>query len=413
MHLQDPFIIAYRTFTAAKLRFFLTILGIIIGVAAVVMVMSIGASAQRLVFSQVENVGSNLVGILPGASQEDGPPAQAFGIVTTSLTVDDLKALREKHNVSDFVAASGYVTGSANIESNYEEFETSFQGVSPQMIDVENIEIQEGRFFDLEEEMDLSRVVVLGATQAEELFPGRSPVGETVRIKDQPYKVIGVLAPQGSSLFSNADTAVYVPLGTAQKLLLGINYLNFIRAKVNSPENIPKAIDEATVLLRDRHDIDDDEESDFSIRNTAAALDILGNVTNVLRYFLGAIASVSLLVGGIGIMNSMLISVSQRIREIGLRKAVGARSGHILNQFLLESATLTVAGGIIGILIGVFLTWIISLVVSGMGYTWEFLVPPSGIILGFTASLLIGITFGLSPARRAAKISPTEALHYE
>lgn len=413
MKFRDTLIISYRTFTAAKLRFFLTTLGIIIGVASVIVVISIGASAQRLVLSQVENIGSNLVGILPGASEEDGPPAQAFGIVTTTLTIEDLKALREKQNVSNFIAVSGYVTGSASIESTYEEFETSFQGVSPEMAEVENTEIAEGRFFSKEEEEDLSRVVVLGATQAEDLFPGRSAVGETVRIKEQPFKVIGVLEEQGSSFLANPDTAVYVPLGTAQRLLLGITYLNFIRAKVDTTENIPLAIEEAKLLLRDRHNLDDDEEADFSIRSTEAALDVLGNITDVLRYFLGAIASVSLVVGGIGIMNSMLISVSQRIREIGLRKAVGARYSHILIQFLTESVILTVAGGAIGVLLGIFFTWIAATVISQLGYTWEFLVPPTGIAIGFTVSLLIGIIFGLSPARRAARVSPMEALHYE
>ncbi len=378
-----------------------------------IMVISIGASAQRLVLSQVENIGSNLVGILPGASEEDGPPAQAFGIVNTSLSMDDLKALREPQNVSHFVAVSGYVTGSASIESTYAEFETSFQGVSPEMAEVESIQVTEGRFFSAEEEEDLSRVVVLGATQAADLFPGRGAVGESVRIKDQPFKVIGVLEEQGSSFFSNPDTAVYIPLGTAQRLLLGISYLNFIRGKVDAPEHIAGAMDEATILLRDRHNLEDDEEADFSIRSTEAALDILGSVTDVLRYFLGAIASVSLLVGGIGIMNSMLISVSQRIREIGLRKAVGARSHHVLIQFLTESVILTVAGGLLGVLLGILLTWVAAVVIARLGYTWEFLVPPVGLVIGFLVSLLIGVVFGLSPARRAAKVSPMEALHYE
>lgn len=413
MRLKDPLLIAYRSFASARLRFVLTAVGVIIGVASVILVMGIGASAQRLVLSQVENAGSNLVAVLPGASEEDGPPASAFGIVTTTLTVEDLKALREKSNVPDATAFAGYVSGSATVESSYETLESTFQGVSPQVIEIENISLASGRFFLEEEENDLSRVVVLGADKAEELFPGREAVGETLRIKENTFKVVGVLEKRGSGAFSNPDTAVYVPLVTAQKLLLGIDHLNFVRGKVGKTEMIPRAMEDMERLLRDRHSIDEGEESDFSIRSTAAALDVLGNITNVLKYFLGAIASVSLLVGGIGIMNSMLIAVSQRIREIGLRKALGAKREHVLWQFLTESAVITLAGGIIGIIIGILLTWVAALVIVELGYEWEFLVPVSSVLLGLVVSLVIGIGFGLYPALKASKVSPMEALRYE
>ena len=227
MKISDPIKITYRSLTASRLRFFLTVLGVVIGVAAVIMVMAIGASAQKLVLSQIESVGSNLVAILPGASEEKGPPASALGIVTTTFKNDDLKALRERRNVPHLTAVSGYVSGSATIESNTDSFETSFQGVSPEMIAVENIKVAEGRFFFPEEENDLSRVVVLGATRATDLFPGQDPIGQVVTIKKNPFKVIGVLEARGSAAFSNPDVLVYVPLGTAQKILLGIDYLNF------------------------------------------------------------------------------------------------------------------------------------------------------------------------------------------
>lgn len=413
MKLSDPIKIAYRSLTASKLRFALTVLGVVIGVAAVIMVMAIGASAQKLVLSQIENVGSNLVGILPGASEESGPPASAMGIVTTTFKNDDLKALRERRNVPHLLALSGYVSGSATVESDTESFEASFQGVSPDMIEVENIAVQDGRFFAQEEESDLSRVVVLGATRAKDLFPNRDPIGETITIKKNLFKVIGVLEERGSAAFSNPDTMVYVPLETAQKILLGIDYLNFARGKVDTPENIERTMADITTTLREQHDLEEDEESDFSVRSTQAALGVLTTITDVLTYFLIAIASLSLLVGGIGIMNSMLISVSQRIREIGLRKAVGARPQHIIIQFLIESSFITLIGGCIGILFGVGIAYVAALIIPQFGYDWQFLVPLSSVAIGFTVSLSIGMIFGLYPALKASHVSPMEALRYE
>lgn len=413
MKFSDPIKITYRSLTASKLRFLLTVLGVVIGVAAVIMVMAIGASAQKLVLSQIENVGSNLIAVLPGASEEKGPPASAMGIVTTTFKNDDLKALRERRSVPHLEALSGYVSGSATVESPTESFEASFQGVSPDMIRVENISVAQGRFFFAEEESDLSRVVVLGSSRAAELFPDRDPIGEIVTIKKNPFKVIGVLEERGSAAFSNPDALIFVPLETAQKILLGINYINFARGKVDAPENIERTMTDMTELLRKRHDLEDDEESDFSIRSTQAALGILTSITNVLKYFLIAIASISLLVGGIGIMNSMLISVSQRIREIGLRKAVGARPVHIMTQFLIESSLVTLIGGFIGILFGIAIAYVAALVIPQFGYEWQFLVPLSSVVIGFSVSLVIGVTFGLYPALKASRVSPMEALRYE
>lgn len=413
MKISDPIKISYRSLSASKTRFLLTVLGIVIGVASVIMVMAIGASAQRLILSQVEKVGTNLVGILPGASEEDGPPASAFGIITTTFKNDDLKAIREKRNVPHLVAASGYVSGSATAESPTESFEVSFQGVSPDMISVESTKVAEGRFFFAEEESSLARVIVLGATRARELFPDRDPIGETLKLSDIPFRVVGVLEERGSTAFSNPDVLVFVPLETAQKLLLGINYLNFARGKVDSSENVDRTVEDITILLRDRHDIEEGEQSDFSVRNTASALGVLTNITNVLKYFLIAIASIALLVGGIGIMNSMLISVSQRVREIGLRKAVGARPHHVITQFLIESSFITLAGGLIGILFGILLSFLVALIIPRLGYDWEFLVPFSSVLIGFGVSFIIGIVFGLYPALKASKVSPMEALRYE
>jgi len=353
------------------------------------------------------------VAILPGASEEKGPPASALGIITTTLTNDDLKALRERRNVPHLSAITGYVSGSATAVFQSTSLEAGFQGVSPDLIQIENIHIASGRFFFPEEEYDLSRVMVIGATRAKELFANRDPIGETVTLKKIPFKVIGVLEERGSAAFSNPDTLIYVPLGTAQKLLLGINYLNSARAKIDFPLNIERSVVDINLLLRKRHDMKDTEESDFSVRSTAAALGILTTITDVLKYFLLAIASISLLVGGVGIMNSMLISVSQRVREVGLRKAVGAQRIHIIAQFLIEASFITIAGGIIGIIFGVLIAYIASLVLVRLGYDWKFLVPLSSLGTGFSVSFIIGIIFGLYPAVKASRISPMEALRYE
>lgn len=413
MKLTEPIKIAFRSLIAAKTRFLLTVLGVVIGVAAVIMVMAVGASAQALVLSQVQKVGTNLVAVLPGASEEDGPPAQALGIITTSFTFDDVRAIREKSNVPYLEDFSGYVTGSGTVESRTESFSSSFQGVSPSMVEIEAMTVAEGRFFFPEEETDLSRVAVLGATRARELFPQGGAIGETIKINDNPFRVVGVLEERGAAAFSSPDTLIYVPLFTAQKILLGIDYLNFGRGKVDRSEHVEATRADITALLRERHDIEEGEESDFSVQSTAAALSLLTNITNVLKYFLIAIASLSLLVGGIGIMNSMLIAVSQRVREIGLRKAVGARPVHIVIQFLIESACITLMGGVIGILFGVGIAFVAALIIPQLGYEWEFLVPPLSIAIGFSVSLVIGIIFGLYPAFRAARISPMEALRYE
>lgn len=413
MKLSDPLKIAYRSLVTAKLRFLLTVLGIVIGVASVILVQAIGASAQALIVAQVEGVGSDLVAILPGASEEDGPPAQAFGVVTTTLRNDDLDALRERGAVPYLTTVAGYVTGSAPIESRSESMETSFQGVSSSVLEIENMGIAAGRFFFPDEEEDLSRSVVLGATRAEELFPNSDPIGEMVKIRDIPFRVIGVLEERGSAAFSNPDTLVYVPLLTAQKLLLGIDYLNFIRGKVDGSEHIDPVKVDTETLLRDRHDIEEGEESDFSVRSTDAAIKTLTTVTDVLKYFLSSIAGISLLVGGIGIMNSMLISVSQRIREIGLRKAVGARPSHIVAQFLIESAFITFAGGAIGLVFGVLVAFLASVIIGALGYDWKFIVPPEAIALSLSVSIIIGFLFGIYPAIKASRVSPMEALRYE
>ena len=398
---------------SAKGRSFLTILGIIIGVASVIIVMALGASAQSLILDQVKSVGSNLVGVLPGASDEKGPPASVMGIVTTTLKYDDLQALLKKKNVPNAVEASGYVTGVATAKKKSNSFSISFQGVSASLLDVENLRLKEGRFFTKEEETNLSRVAVLGAKRAEDLFPNENPLNKTFTYKDFNFIVIGILEERGSSAFSNSDDMIYIPLFTAQKMMLGIDYLNFIRVKVDSEMNLAQAMEDIKTTLRDQHNIKDSKNDDFSVRNTAQALSMLSNITNVLKYFLTGVAAISLLVGGVGIMNIMLIAVNQRIREIGLRKAVGARNVHIVSQFLIESITITFVGGVIGIMIGILISYLAAVIITNMGNNWEFIITWQSLVLATSVTILIGLLFGMYPARKASRVSPMEALRYE
>lgn len=402
---------AWKNLAAAKARTFLTILGMVIGIAAVMLVMSVGASAQQLILGQIRGVGSNLIGILPGASDEKGPPASVFGVVTTTLINDDLEVILKR--VSHIVAGSGYVSGSASVQYRNTAVSVTYQGVSAELPQVENIEVASGRFFTPDENSGLARVVVLGSERAKDLFGESNPIGETVSVGKLSFTVIGVLKSRGAAGFSNPDQMIYVPLLTAQKLLLGINYLNVVRVKVDSEQNIPRVMDDVRVLLRERHDLKGNKEDDFSIRNTADAISILTNVTNILKYFLTFVAGISLFVGGIGIMNIMLIALKQRIREVGLRKALGARDKDIKAQFLTEAVFLSLAGGVVGFVLGVTLTFLAAVIIQSLGYEWEFLLTFQATFLSFAIAAAVGIVFGLYPAKKAAQVSPMEALRYE
>ncbi|HBI33751.1 MAG TPA: multidrug ABC transporter substrate-binding protein [Candidatus Moranbacteria bacterium] len=413
MKLSSPIKISYKNLMAAKFRSFLTILGIIIGIASVIIVMAIGASAQQLIIAQVSGVGSNLVGVLPGASDEKGPPASVLGIVTTTLKQSDLDAVLLKKNVPNAVAASGYVSGIGTARYKNNSRQNNFQGVSADFIDVEKNDLSSGRFFTDEEDSGLARVAVLGSNTAKELFETEDPIGKMFSLKDVNFTVVGVLAPKGGSAVSNPDELVYMPLSTAQKILLGIDYLNFMRVKIDNPENITRAVADIKYTIRTQHRIKNPNDDDFSVRDTAQALNMVTNITNVLKYFLAGIAAISLLVGGVGIMNIMLISVTQRIREVGLRKAVGARNRHIITQFLIEAVFITLVGGIIGIIFGILISLLAAVIINALGYEWEFLISFSSIVVATMVSAAIGLLFGLYPARKAARISPMEALRYE
>lgn len=412
-NLRQTVKIVVNSLLVNKIRSFLTMLGIIIGVGAVVLIVSLGAGAQYLILSQVDSFGSDLIGILPGQSDERGPPASVFGVKVTSLKESDALAIKEKNNVPHVKAVVSYYETNVTANNRDLSFDAQLEGISGDYLEVERAEIEFGRFFSSEEINSTSGLVILGSNAANELFPGYDPVGQNIRIKNRNLLVIGVFKSRGQAGFSNPDDSIFAPLKYVQKEIAGVNYLSAIRVKVDDEKYIDEAIELIKMTLREQHGIDNPDDDDFSVRSFRDALDIITTITNALRYFLAAMAALSLLVGGIGIMNIMLVSVKERTKEIGLRKALGATGRQIRFHFLLEAVALTLFGGIIGLISGAFISLLVSFVIKYLGYDWNFVISLFSIILALGISTLIGIVFGYYPAKQASLLDPIEALRYE
>ena len=398
-----------RVLLRNKTRSFLTSLGIVIGIASVIMIVSIGAGAQSLIVSQLKSVGSNLVGILPGASEEGSPPASVMGISITTLTYND--ALEIKGQLPEVDAVASYVRGVGSITYQNRSIDATFMGVSDKYIEVEETSVEVGSFFTAEELN--SHVVILGSQAREELFGDLDPINKRIKINKESFRVIGVMEERGTSGFENQDDQVFVPLETAQNILLGIHHIGFMRVSLFDGVDADFAVQEIRRVLRDQHDIEDPKQEDFTVQSVDSAIDTLGAITDALNYFLAAVAAISLIVGGIGIMNIMLVAVTERTREIGLRKAVGAKAADISKQFLVETLILSGFGGIIGIIIGIFISWVVSFVAQYLGYDWDFVVSGFSIILSISFTLFVGLAAGWYPARKAAALNPVESLNYE
>ena len=415
--------LVFRTLLARKGRSFLTILGIVIGVAGVIIIIALGAGAQSLILGQITKLGSNLLVIQPGKSNEKGPPAQVFGIVITTLTNDDASVLRNNPQLPHIKSINAMTSGSVSISWKNKSIDTNFIGTDSYYPSVINSNMQSGTFFTEQESSGGANVVVLGSYVAEQLF-GQSetnPIGQVIKVRNSsqekaggiPLRIIGVIEPRGSTFFQDQDDQIFLPLPIGQQQLLGIHYLQMIHIKVDSSENIDQTITSLNTILKQRHHIQRDIDVDYTIRNVADAIDILNTITNALRLFLTAMAGISLVVGGIGILNIMLATVAERTREIGLRKAVGASNMAIMKQFLLEAGTLTFLGGIIGIIIGIIISYLISLLMKYLGYDWAFVVSISSVLLAIGVSILTGVIFGLYPALKASRLNPIDALRYE
>lgn len=410
MTFSDTLRETYTALSANKVRSGLTILGIVIGISSVIAMVSIGSGASNSISANIQSLGSNLLQITPGAPRSAG----GFGVSAgrggaKTLTQADADALLQ---VSGITAVATEVSGRYQITAKGTNTNTTVNGTTSSYPTIRNIEIAVGSFISDNQNDSASKVAVLGPTVASDLFgtdmDPNSVVGQNVRIKGMEFKVIGITVAKGGSGFSNADDIVYIPSKSAQRFLSGDQYLTSIDAQASSAQVMTQAQSDITTLILDRHHITDETQADFSVLNQADILASASSITATLTYLLAAIGGISLLVGGIGIMNMMLTTVTERTREIGLRKAIGARKSDITQQFLVEAITLTLIGGTLGIVLG----WFISFVVNATGLVATS-VSLSSVLLAFSVSALIGIVFGYYPARRAAALNPIEALRYE
>ncbi len=421
MNISAVIKLVIRNLLARKGRSLLTILGIVIGVAGVIIIIALGAGAQSMILGQVTKLGSNLLFIEPTKNVENGAPTP--GLIITTLINNDVDALRSATRVPHASAVNASVNGLATVTWGSESIDTNFTGTDYTYPQVTSFTMQAGQFFSQQEDQGAANVVVLGSAVSEKLFgaSGVNPIGQVIKVKSSiqakaggvPLRVIGVIAERGSSFFQNQDEMIFLPLTLGQEQILGIHYLQGVYIKVDTAENVDQTIADVNSVLTQQHHIKSAVNIDFAVRNQADAVKILSTITNALSLFLIAMAGISLVVGGIGILNIMMVTVGERTREIGLRKAVGATNRVIRNQFLLEAGMLTGLGGIIGIIIGVIISYLLSLLMNYLGYDWAFVISWVSIVLAVGVSVLTGVIFGLLPAFKAAKLDPIEALRYE
>lgn len=406
--LNSTFKIALRSLKVNKMRSILTSLGIIIGVSAVIIMLSVGEGAKSKISKDISSIGSNLLMVMSGSSTAGG--VRMGGGTQPTLRMKDAEAiLKECPSVSN---VAPIVSGVKQIIFSNQNWSTGVYGITPSYMPVGLWEVEDGRAITDEDLKNVTKVAVLGMTVATNLFGDLDPVGKTVRIAGMPFKVVGILKSKGQSgMGQDRDDTVLIPITTAQKKLFGTEFpgvVKFINVQAKDEDSLQSAEDEIKALLRERHNIGKNDDDDFTVRNFTQMLETMKQTINTMAILLGSIASVSLLVGGIGIMNIMLVSVTERTKEIGIRMAIGAKAMDIRVQFLIEALLLSLAGGLVGIIIG-FLGSIIAHMVSGLSTV----VSPFSIILSFGFSGLVGIGFGYYPAYKASLLNPIDALRYE
>ena len=401
---KESFLMAWASLVANKLRSLLTMLGIIIGVAAVIALVSIGNGVKQDIENSISSLGSNLLVVLPGAPRTPGArPSQGS---MKSLKISDYEAIAKLEGVK---AASPMTNGSYVVIYQNKNWTTSVAGVNANFQDVNNWTMTSGRFFSDKNVQNRERVAVVGQTVVKNLFADEDPVGKEIRVKNIPFRVIGVLKSKGNGTMGNdQDDTVLIPYTTSMERVEGIDYLRMVYVVAKDDEGIDRLQADIENLLRVRHNIKDTNLDDFNIQNMKSIMETVAQTTGTFTLFLGAVAAISLVVGGIGIMNIMLVSVTERTREIGVRKALGATYSVIVTQFLIEAVVISLIGGFIGIAFGIGASKVIGMV-SGMSTV----VSVPTIIMSFAFSMAIGLIFGIYPARKAAKLNPIDALHYE
>ncbi|KKT17841.1 MAG: Macrolide export ATP-binding/permease protein MacB [Parcubacteria group bacterium GW2011_GWB1_43_66] len=410
--------LAFTSFRRNLLRTLLTGLGIVISIASVIIVISSAQGVKGFLIGSFEQFGSNLIqtetrvpntgSINSGQSQE----AMALGTVVTTLTVDDMEAVRRLPNIKTTYAAQ---IGQAVATSEYDKKTVMIYGVSGTFLDIDTGKIDRGRFFTEEEDASLARVAVLGSNVAQDLYGDQNPVGQTIKIKNRNFTIIGTFSPRGAILFFNYDDIVFMPVQTLQKQVLGINHVSAITSSYIDKSKVKTTAADIEELLRDRHNIDraNPDKDDFIVQTMDDVASTLDTIIGGFTILLVALAAISLVVGGVGIMNIMFVSVLERTFEIGLRKAVGATRKQVLRQFLMEAVMVTLFGGITGIVLGVTISYLISVAADYLGFAWKFVVPAYSLILSVGFSVACGLVFGIYPARRAADLDPIEALRHE
>jgi putative ABC transport system permease protein len=396
--------IALRALARNKARSALTMLGIIIGVASVIAMVSLGQGAQKQVQDQISSMGTNML-VVSAGSQRTGGVRGGSGSAS-AITLDDVEAIAEIPSVASVSPSVGV---SVTLVFGNQNWTTRAEGVGPGYLSIRNRAINSGEFFSPSDIRSAARVAVIGQTVADQLFNGADPVGQTMRVRNLPFRVVGVLVAKGQSSFGqDQDDTILIPYTAAMKKLLSTTYVPTVYISAASADATFQAEEQIATLLRERHNIRPRQEDDFNVRNLTDVAEAAQATTRVMTLLLASIAGVSLLVGGIGIMNIMLVSVTERTREIGIRMAVGARSNAVQNQFLIESVVLGMVGGSAGIALGIGL----SLLLSGV-FDWPTLVSPWSIVVSALFSMAIGVFFGYYPARRAAALDPIEALRFE
>lgn len=413
MRYKDNLKMSIIGLTTHKSRSLLTILGIVIGIMSITLVMAIGQSAQNLILGEVQGLGSNNVFIVPG-KQPKGPMDGGASLLSDSLKTKDLQDMEKKSNVPNAVRVIPFVFGPVAASYGSDIYHTMALGSNELAFDAYNLRTKEGDLLTKEDIAQKSDAVIIGQKVVDHLFGMSDPVGQKIKIKNRNYRVAGVLEQKGTAAFMDFNDAILMPYTTVQEYILGIKHIQRIAVQADSPEDVANVAKDVTILLRNNHNITDPANDDFFVQTQADMMKTIKTLTDTLTILLSAVAAISLLVGGIGIMNIMLVSVTERTREIGLRKALGATNNNILTQFLTEAVILTMAGGVAGVFFGLSFSYLGLLITQKFaGLNFAFSVPVFGVVLGVSISIIIGLVFGIYPARQAARKSPIEALRYE